>query len=497
MKHYFLFAVLLISSLFCSVAQAAGEGKVQPQGTPQWYALNCWLQTSSGTVYYTGLSTQISFSDDGKHVYFKTLFPAQYEELWVEGTIIGNTVTIDKNATLTTESFTDDSGRRWSYDLKVGEPVFDASKNIVDVKNVQFVLSDNRIYINDDLEKPNHPIALYGVDEEGVQLFDWTFCDDFKPYTGPTEPVAVPEKAVVKSYIYDYLDLNLNPTTTIGHVAVDGNDYYFDSLIPDVKGWLKGTRSGNQITIAQKQLISFSPIILRGAGYLQSDGGYLSDLKFSIDAKGNIKQDNDFQFVVSYLTSGSLYSYGRQYTLTPYEEDSAFEPSEPFEVHAVYYDELGQHGIEFYQRNTATDGSLLNADQLGYYIYVDGERFTFRRSQYPYIKSDTMTFVPFGYCDDYYLGDIFCDGIYNCVLFYFDDYQTLGVQSVYRAGDVETRSGIVTVNKYGNMEIIPDGINELETAPTAPASWYDLCGRKASAPAHGIFIKDGKKTILK
>lgn len=467
---------------------------VTPEGTPTWYTMDAYLQTGQGTVMYYGLSNQLSFSADGRSVYFRTLFPAQYGELWVRGTINGNTVVIDHNEVIGTETATFEDGT-YTLNLMVGEPIFDITDNIVDVKDVVFKIDGDRIYLDDDQKEPERAIALYCMEDGEPDLYDWTFCDSFKPYTGSTEVVTPPANAEVKSYVYTYKDKQLKASTDIRRVAVVGNDYYFEGLVPTVGGWAKGTRNGNTISVSRAQLLAFEPQILKIAGYRQSDGGRLSDFSFTVNADGSFTQDDgDNQFIVCYQTNGSLLDYGRNFTLTPYDDKQALMPYNPAEVHSVYYSELNQHGIEFMQYPSDANGNLISGDQLGYYIYVDGKRFTFTKKQYPYLRWDSTDYIPFAYCDDYNYGDIFNDGYYNVVLFYFDDYETLGVQSVYRAGSVETRSDIITVDKANVVEVIPDGIRR-PTANTTAVSVYDLYGRLGSANARGIQIIDGKKFL--
>lgn len=498
MKRICSILIMLLTVVSAFAQQHKIVPQITPQGTSKWYTMDAYVQTGQGTVMVYGLSNQLCFSDDGCTVYFKTLFPMQYGELWVKGAIEGNTITIDSHETVGKESFTDE-GEFFSYDLKVGEPIFDIMDNIVDVKDVVLKIDGDRIYIEDDQQNPNHPIALYGMDEGEYELFDWTFCDIFKPYNGVTELITPPAGAEIKSYVYSYKDAHLSDATTIGRIAVDGNDYYFESLVPSIGGWTKGTRDGNTITVNRAQLLAFDPQILKIAGYRQSDGGRLSDFAFTIGADGVMTQyDGDNQFIVCYQTNGSLLDYGRSFTLTPYDDSKEFSPLAPFEVHSVYYSEIKQHGIEFYQVAFDTEGNQLAPDQLGYYIYVDGERFTFTKKQYPYLGWDTAEFIPFGYCDDYNNGDIFNDGIYNVVLFYFNDYETLGVQSVYRSGDKETRSDIITVDKANIIEVVPDGIAAPATEGNASSYCFDLYGRLLdSAPSHGIVVKSGRKTLMK
>lgn len=498
MKHILLTLLLVLAAALPAVAQNKIIGKVTPEGTPSWYTMDAYVQTGQGTVMFYGISNQISFSADGKSVYFKTLFPMQYGELWVKGAVSGNTITIDSKQVVGVESFMDE-GERITIDLKVGEPIFDIMDNIVDVRDVVFKVDGDRIYIDDDQKEPEHAIALYAVEEGEIDLYDWTFCDSFKPYTGSTQLVTPPASAEVKSYVYEYKDRQLKASTDIRRIAIDGNDYYFEGLVPTVGGWTKGVRSGNTISISRAQLLAFEPQILKIAGYRQSDGGRLSDFAFTVNADGSFKQqDGDNQFIVCYQTNGSLLDYGRDFVITPYDDSKAVMPYNPADVHSVYYSELNQHGIEFMQYPSDANGDLISKDQLGYYIYVDGQRFTFTKKQYPYLSWEQADFIPFGYCDDYNYGDIFNDGYYNVVLFYIDDYETLGVQAVYRAGGVETRSDIITVNKANVVDIVPDGIAAPTSNPNVSDDRYDLYGRLlGSAPRHGVVIQSGRKTLVK
>lgn len=470
--------------------------RVVPEGTPQWYTMDAYIQTGQGSVMYYGLSNQLSFSPDGKSVYFRTLFPAQYGELWVKGTINGNTVTIDHNTVIGTEVVTFEEGTV-TLEYKVGEPVFDLAENLVDMKDVVFKIDGDRIYIEDDQKNPDHAIALYALEDDEPDLYDWTFCDSFKPYTGSTEMVTPPANAEVKSYVYHYKDLKLNDATDIKRIAVDGNTYYFEGLVPSVGGWTKGTRSGNTISVSRAQLLAFDPQILKIAGYRTTDGGRLSDFSFTIDNDGVITQDDgNNQFIVCYQTNGTLLDYGRNFKMTPYDATMAFSPMAPYEVHSVYYSELHQHGIEFYQAAYAEDGSQISPEQLGYYIYVNSQRFTFTKKQYPYLSWNETQFIPYGYCDDKDLGDIYNDGIYNVVLFYISDYETLGVQSVYRTGDKEILSDLINVTKANNVEVVPSAIASPELLPeTRNHNVYDLYGRFATPSAHGVHIVNGKKVI--
>lgn len=501
--------VSLIVSLFALLPVAAQDdtkGTIEPEGTPQWYIMDSYVETGRGTEMVHGFVGHVSQSADGKNVYFSTLFPASYETLWVRGTVEGTTVTIDHNEVVGVYSETD--GRQiYNYDLKVGEPVFDANENIVGMRDVVFKTDGSHYYIDDDLDAPDHPMMLYAEEEGyGYLPFDWTFCNDLYPYTKSLDLVTLPEGAEQKAYTYRYKNNAGKECTTIGHVAVVANDYYFDMLTDlETHPWVKGTRTGNTITLEKGQLITRDVQYQFFAG-LDGTTMRTQPLTLTINeatgelTRGDVAEDQSFAiaYVFNAAQNASWFtSVAYDFSLAPFKDGGgAIELRNPENVQSGYYSELDQHYITFYQTPKAADGTQLNPDAFGYYIYVDGERFTFTRTQYPYLKWESTEFIPYNYMDDEMNGDIYYDNV-TTVLFYFKDYKTLGVQSVYRLDDgSELHSDIVTVDKLNNVTILPDAIGQISAAPAQPVTWYDLGGRR-TRNTNGIVVANGRKILMK
>lgn len=477
--------------------------RIDPQGYAQYYIMDAYVETARGTEMMNGIVTKVS--KEGNNAFIYNLFPAYYERLWVHATIDGDKAVIDHNEVVGLYTEYDEMGTEYRYELRVGEPIFNEYEEIVDMLDVTLTTDGSSFVMTDDINSPEHPIALYsGDDEEPFILFDWTFCNDLRPYYASTTITELPADAKKTAYRYDYKDYTGKEAAGIAHVAVSGNDYYFDGLTDvDSRPWVKGTREGNTITITPGALLEMDTQYFYFSG-LNSATMRMQDLVFTIDdATGKITHGNESDsFAVVYTTNSThtqrpLISYSFAYNLTPCtDSDKTIKPSAPENVGSDYYSEFGQHAIYFYQYATAEDGTNLNPDDLGYYIYVDGERYTFDRTLYPYIGSQSMTFMPYHYCDDYQNGDIFCDGYLTIIMFRIDDYTTLGVQSAYRTGDIETRSDIVTVDKLNNVTIVPDSANGI-AAPTldkTATSWYDLSGRHTDK-LRGIVIADGMKVM--
>lgn len=494
-------------ALLPAAAQDDTKGTIEPQGTPQWYIMDSYVETGRGTEMVHGFVGHVSKSDDGKSVYFSTLFPTSYETLWVRGTVEGSTVTIDHNEVVGVYSETD--GRQiYNYDLKVGEPVFDAYENIVGMRDVVFKTDGSHYYIDDDLQAPDHPMMLYAEEEGyGYLPFDWTFCNDLYPYTKSLDLVTLPEGAEQKTYTYTYKDNSGKECTTVGHVATVGNDYYFDMLTDlDTHPWVKGTRTGNTITLEKGQLITRDVQYQFFAGL---DGSTMRTQPFTLtinEATGELTRGDvaeNQSFAIAYVFNAAqnashLTSAAYNFKLIPFKDGGDIELRNPEDVECGYYSEIGQHYITFYQTPVAANGTQLNPDNYGYYIYVDGERFTFTHAQYPYLKWESTEFIPYNYndADDPNYCDIYYD-TRTTVLFYFKDYKTLGVQSVYRLNDgSELHSDIVTVDKLNNVTILPDAISQISVTPAQSDTWYDLYGRRTNT-ANGIVVTNGRKILMK
>ncbi len=128
-------------------------------------------------------------------------------------------------------------------------------------------------------------------------------------------------------------------------------------------------------------------------------------------------------------------------------------------------DETGNSYLGFNIPTTDIDGLPMNTNQLYYYIYVDGEVFTFAPDTYPLI-SEEMTLIPYNFTDQF-------DFRNYRVYFYrtnADGFEKLftgciGIQSVYIIDDVENRSDIVYY--YLNHMALPDdGVTNTETIST-------------------------------
>ena len=95
--------------------------------------------------------------------------------------------------------------------------------------------------------------------------------------------------------------------------------------------------------------------------------------------------------------------------------------------------------------------------------------------------------------------DIYMSNGRHTVYLYTTDFTTVGVQSIYTAGNEENRSEIALVTNPN-----PTGINELtQSAQVVGTRYFDLTGRELpTAPATGLYLQcttysDGTTATIK
>lgn len=469
MKH-----ILTLLLLCC--ATLVSRADVVPEGAPVNYKMSAQLVGLNGFAPANWIASKVSYSADGKTAYISGFFSLDYpvDQLWVKGLVeagIGGkgTITIDHNTTALTVKT--EGGE--DLELKMGEITFDSNDNPVEVNDVVLTKDGDRIYLKDNTSRPSHILGLYYTHDDIIYVRARMHSPDLTPYDGHVNLVELPAAAKVQDYIYHTYKWYGAKEDIIGHVAVapsaDGSadgDYYFDSLLPDVgRAWVKGTRKGNTITLPNDQYLGVSNgFYVYYFGNLVTGVDYenmvnieeFAEITFSIDNAGKIKLNNQSKANPgAYFPDGNVFGATYNHSLEPYESsDAALEPSAPYDISVgdEFLEEYGGYVLDFLQDNVSVDGEYLEPSKLGYYIYLDDERFTFRRDEYPYIDSEEMTLVPFGYSDIYNY-DFNSQANMNEVYIYRTDWSRIGVQAVYTNGGETKTSAIIYVDR-------PDGGND-------------------------------------
>lgn len=494
--------------------QASAPQKVlvsthKPEGTPTPYIMNGFYDTPYGMMQIIGFSNTVYFADDNETVYVGSLFPRDFatDQLWHKGKIVGDKIVFDSKEIACT--LREDYG---TYKLRFGEYYEDDRSWKIKDLELNYNKEDGHIYMDDSELIPQRHIGLCIVDLEGyaTPLIE-TRCLNLEVFDKSTEYTAVPETAVMNDYVY-FGSSSFDATVAqLGHVAVDGNDYYFDTLLPEMgDAWLKGTREGNTITLAGDQYLGNTTgyyLYFNGVErtkYNELYGNWdiaLSELCIQVKDDGTFVVENNSKcFPGAYTAAGYLYYYVKDVRLEPHAGDVLLTPSAPDEIDL--YDQYNDYGVfclVFRLKNVTQDGTFLNPEHLSYRVYIDNEPYTFRKSEYPNIHRD-MDLVPYGYTDnrgDEY-ADIVCRDInWNVINLREDMFENVGVQAVYTIDGQTSESPIRYVNLVGRKWTeYPDGIVSLTTQDTATAknTVYDIYGRRTTS-SNGLRIENGKVVL--
>lgn len=281
-------------------------------------------------------------------------------------------------------------------------------------------------------------------------------------------------------------------------VGFDGDDVYvqgFSSDFPDA--WMKGTISGDKAVFTSGQYVGED--IMMGYEFffcaadeeIIYDNGQMTDksytpvdsLVFYYDA--TTKSFSSTGHYVWYIhdpwsSETATFQYMSAYCnpeLTPFEE-KAGTPVDPEISYLMPFNTEYNFGFVSFKINTAsTDGDMLLKDKIYYNIYLDDELYTFDADTY-YLTED-MTDVPYSFTSN----DITLMEQTHMITLY-QSYNKVGVQTIYRDGDTEYRSNIVSMTAEDDAvdKISPD-------ASVVSTSFYSLDGSKLNSMSHGIAVK--------
>lgn len=159
-------------------------------------------------------------------------------------------------------------------------------------------------------------------------------------------------------------------------------------------------------------------------------------------------------------------------------------PANPCNLGYTAYDPAYGDGFFWFDLPCVdTDGNLLDVNHLFYRFYVDEEVYEFSQEDYCNLPEPEMTMIPWTLNLD---GNFYAIGISHSLTYYFEGFDSLGVQSVYldpENGGEETSSYVIVgVTNPGSVSATTNHGKEISR------DYYDLQGRPLTAPASGIGI---------
>lgn len=330
-----------------------------------------------------------------------------------------------------------------------------------------------------------------------------------------TDPrVTAPDSLTKQRYRVSFYD-GKKVQDQMTYMAFDGNDVYLSC--PEyygltAKGRIEGDRcvfKGGQYlgpTSEGGRQIYFYPF-----KWTLKDGSFsftaLDSLALHYDAAtGAISCDEGYgaYFHVGNLDDSEYYIQALpNMTLTPFVEKPAvpvaptfYDPEHQFSNYQMVRDDFGYAMVSVVLDAHDKDGNFLDPNLMTYSMYIDDpeEPFVFDSIDYHDLGGEAeMTELPFNF---YSASGIYTVTDITRVIYFFTEVtDSIGFQQIYYGGGERNASDII----WYNIHTQTVGINGVQTgdARHTAAAYYDLSGRRLSAPQRGLNIvrrEDGTVT---
>ncbi len=300
-----------------------------------------------------------------------------------------------------------------------------------------------------------------------------------------------------KSHFMSYYDIYGMPQAAVVYVKNDGGTIYIGHL-PDAaeNAYIKGSIKDGKAIFPSKQYVGASTtkdynMYFFGANVEEVWDDELEDFvevatmadsfEFMYDAESGVLSSGDvFMINPGKRFTSEQTSIFSEPAMEAWEEVPAI-PADPEIIdHLRATEESYNWGwISANIPITDVNGIIMNPNKLFYTIYLDDEVYTLTADNYPTF-TEPSTEIP--YLHDSYADGIFAVGQEHSFMFQFDNYDRMGVQSIYYGGDEVHKSNIVYT--------ISASVESLDAEKTIENVVYtDLIGRRIVNPEKGIYIK--------
>lgn len=430
---------------------------------------------------------EIVFTDNDE-VYFKDIFSYAQNDTYVKGTLSDGIITVEMGQCIY-YSTRDEYGCKLAA-LSVDENGYPYVNESVD-KVTYTVDTDGTVKLS-----PEYILGLAYTDDDS-----WAnFADFTQTYTVFTDtPVTKPASVTTEKWALTTADGNGH----IINVGIDGNDIYFGGLsdkMPDA--WAKGTIDGDKVTVDEKQFMgiygNMYQYLMIGASEEEDGEKYYKltsePMVFNYDANAKTLTTAEEKALIVNASLKKVYYLTILGQPTMYFLDK-FEPAVPSNPTNVYTDGYSPYSgcgtFEFTLPILDTDGKLLDSSCYYYNIYVDNYLFTLYPDEYSSIADDgyeELTDIPYDYSDYW---DLEVSGANRTLYYYFEGFETIGVQAIYTVDGITNKSALVNYNiETGQTnEVDPASISVItSTGKAVNVEYYDLMGRKLANPATGGMV---------
>lgn len=167
---------------------------------------------------------------------------------------------------------------------------------------------------------------------------------------------------------------------------------------------------------------------------------------------------------------------------------SDFHPMAPKFDAYFYYDSFGFGYVSIDIPALNRQGDLIDADNMYYNIYINGDLFTFASDWYQLLDNE-YTDVPYNFTDAAdNQGDIKVEGSMHTIMLFFAGIETIGIQSYYQAEGSDERmySYLVTYDTATGQSTT--GIANVAASDAIGTEYYNLQGIRIDRP-QGLYIE--------
>lgn len=328
------------------------------------------------------------------------------------------------------------------------------------------------------------------ADSKGQWYGYGEFNTSFTPFSDTV--LTLPEGLTAQEWSFTYGESGKRAKVAM----TDKNVYIggFCSTFPDA--WIKGVVDGSKVTFASGQYLGIEPHQYHYCYFKGATVETVYDETLWRDVDKFTPADN-VTFTLSadgkaLISDGGMMAttMGKRIILTvenfarpqfrALSEDMSYIPADPvITEYEPYTEDDGMGAFEFTFPVVNVDGIGLDVSKLYYRIYFDEVAHTFSADIYDGLEND-MDLLPYGFTDENF--DFMAMGATHTI-FYYEPAEVVGVQIVYKDGENEYASRIVSTEASSVGDIATDG-NDL------PARYYDLSGRPIGNPtAPGLYIR--------
>ncbi|MBQ8051369.1 MAG: hypothetical protein IJ197_07320 [Bacteroidaceae bacterium] len=453
-----------------------------------------------------GMVATMVFAEDGKTVWFKNIISHAATGTWVKGTIEGDEIHVPYGQLVYwfDDPVDGDGNAVAPYGMKLAEVTVNGSiTNYTQSTDgyAIFTIEGDKLLLQGTSGDPSENM-FKGLGLVYTNAYDgeWSYYLDFETVyeqvdaNGVTPPDGMlAEQYALTNGIYGHLV----------KVGFDGQNVYMqgisESYLPN--SWMKGSFISDTKVYFPMQVAGFySNYLLYYAGtdielVNKNYGGTYrhswnpEDTGITLDYDPETRSFACDRGIVVNNSTDTLDRYERfaKASIRPWAEKAA-KPANPcvYELNDTLNSRISL--LSLCIPCLDVDGNYLNPQKLFYTIYVDDdEPFLFYQDEYTGLPFDGVEELPYLFTNN---RDIFPNS-YGMYL-YQKGFDRIGIKSIYYGGDDRIATDIFYTTP------LSVGIEEVQSSKfKVQSELYDLSGRRVAKPTKGLYIKNGKKYLIR